>query len=82
MGCQSSMCTETGELLLSQPLAGKLVDITIPASEKSTNHSINSLQKRDSASESVRRSSLLSSIIKILLKDQANYPDIEKISEI
>jgi hypothetical protein len=84
MGCQSSMCTDTGELLLSQPLGGKLSDITIPASEKSTSHSTNSLQKRDSekTNETSRKFNLLKSVVKILLKDLDNYSDIVKISEV
>lgn len=84
MGCQSSMCTDSSEFLLSQPLGGKLSDITIIGSEKSTNHSINSLQRRESdkAPESVRKFYLLKSVIKILLKDLPNFPEIAQIADI
>ena len=83
MGCQSSMCTDSSELLLSQPVGGKFSDITIQGSEKSTNHSTNSLPKKEQETpESVRKFYLLRSIIKILLKDLPNFPEISQIVEV
>ena len=78
------MCTDSSELLLSQPIGGKLSDITVLGSEKSTNHSMNSLAKkeREKTPESVRKFYLLRSIIKILLKDLPNFPEISQIIEV
>ncbi|OMJ76657.1 hypothetical protein SteCoe_23930 [Stentor coeruleus] len=84
MGCQSSMCADSSELILSQPLGGKFTDINFPVSEKSTNLSINSLQRKEKEknTESVRKFYLLKSVIKITLRDLPNFNEIVKISEI
>ncbi|OMJ84620.1 hypothetical protein SteCoe_14211 [Stentor coeruleus] len=84
MGCQSSMCADSTELILSQPLGGKFIDVNFPVSEKSTNLSINTLQRREKEknTESARKFYLLKSVIKISLRDLKNFNDLSKISEI
>ena len=84
MGCKSSMCTDASELILSQHLGEKLSDVTVSVSEKSTNLSLNSQQKREleKSPEQVRRLLMLKSIIKISLKGLPNQNELFQLSEI
>lgn len=84
MGCQSSMCADSTELILSQPLGGKFIDVNFPVSEKSTNLSMNTPQRieKEKNTESARKFYLLKSVIKISLRDFKNFNEIVKISDI
>lgn len=84
MGCKSSMCADASELILSQHLAGKLSDVTAVVSEKSTNLSINSVQRKEleKSPDPVRKLLILRSIVKIALKDLPNISDLIKLSDI
>lgn len=78
------MCTDASELILSQHLGEKLSDVTVSVSEKSTNLSLNSQQKREleKSPEQVRRLLMLKSIIKISLKGLPNQNKLFQLSEI
>ena len=83
MGCKSSLCTDSNELLLSQHLHEKEIDITIPVSEKSTNHSLNNLLNRNSKSlEPGRPGFLLKSFCKLMLKSFDNSEELLIISDL
>lgn len=84
MGCKSSMCTDASELILSQHLAGKLSDVTAVVSEKSTNLSINSVQKKEieKSHDPVRKLLILKSVVKIALKELPNIMDLIKLADV
>ena len=83
MGCRSSICTDPNELLLSQHLHDKEIDITMPVSEKSTNHSINTLVNRNSKSiDAGRPGFLLKSFCMLILKSFENSEELVQISEL
>jgi hypothetical protein len=83
MGCQSSMCADSSELILSQQLGGKLSDVTAPTSEKSTYLSLHSQQRKEGTTspESVRKFYVLKGLIKIVLQDLPNYADLTTITD-
>lgn len=82
MGCESSMCTDSSELILSQHLIGKLSDVTCSVSEKSTNLSSNSLNQREGVPESVKKFYMIKSLVKLVLKDQPSLSNSVQIIEI
>ena len=83
MGCKTSICTDPNELLLSQNLQEKEIDITIPASEKSTSHSINNLLNRNNkAMEPGKPAFLLKSFCKLMLKNFDNSEELTLVSQL
>ena len=83
MGCTSSICTDANELILSQHLHDKEVDITIPVSEKSTNHSLNTLVHRSNKSiDASRPVFLLKSFCLLMLKPLENSEELIQISDL
>jgi hypothetical protein len=83
MGCKPSLCTDSNELLSSQYLQEKEIDITIPVSEKSTNQSLNTLLTRNiRVLDSGKPMFLLKSFCKLALKSFDNDNELSLISEL
>lgn len=83
MGCKSSLCTDSNELLLSQHLQEKEIDVTIPVSEKSTNHSLNTILNRNSKSiEPGKPAFLLKSFCRLMLKNFENSEELLPIGDL
>jgi hypothetical protein len=68
MGCKSSLCADSNELILSQHLQEKEIDITMPVSEKSTNQSISTLNRLSRGPDPGRPAFLLKSFCVLMLK--------------
>lgn len=83
MGCKSSLCTDSNELILSQHLHEKEIDVTIPVSEKSTNHSLNTILNRNSRSiEPGKPAFLLKSFCVLMLKSFDNCEELLSVAEL
>lgn len=82
MGCKSSLCADSNELLLSQHLQEKEIDITIPVSEKSTNNSLNTLNRHSKGSDPGRTSFLLRSFCVLMLKNLDNSDELLSLGDL
>lgn len=82
MGCKSSLCADPNELLLSQHLQEKEIDITMPVSEKSTNQSISTLNRLSKGPEPGRPAFLLKSFCVLMLKNFENSDLLVMIGEL
>lgn len=82
MGCKSSLCTDSNELLLSQHLHEKEIDVTMPVSEKSTNHSLNTLNRHSKGSDPGRILFLLRSFCVLMLKNLENSEELLNIGDL
>ncbi|OMJ66288.1 hypothetical protein SteCoe_36922 [Stentor coeruleus] len=83
MGCQTSMCTDADELLLSQKFEEKCSEFLPSLSEKTTDHlNLSAGTPPKKPSTPFRSFNLLKSVVKIILKDLPNYLEILTITDV
>jgi hypothetical protein len=84
MGCKTSICADSNELLLSQHLQDKEIDITLPVSEKSTNNSLNTILTRNHSRsfDPAKPAFLLKSFCVLMLKSFENSEELISIGDL
>lgn len=83
MGCDvSTMCTQDCEVDFPQDFEDKFAEISVRFSERTSNNFSNTTSRITSETQFSRKLNLLTSTVRILIKDLPNAANISKITEV